>query len=201
MFHTFIIPVKLIKKVLPILLLFSLASCSSPNRCESMRTYLDKLECQKREENSQVALFTNLIGTGFMGIFLYLLVIKNPGVLRFTHSYVQTLDKLVTEKSPESEPVCAALNELLQLTGGYCEGIKPIFQEVRPQDKHRIKKLCEFLLKEENLLEQVEVLDELVASLEKDKVGTSDISKLREVAQQKRVLSQAVSGLLKRATD
>jgi hypothetical protein len=39
------------------------------------------------------------------------------------------------------------------------------------------------------------------ASLEKDKVGTSDISKLREVAQQKRVLSQAVSELLKRATD
>lgn len=158
--------------------------------------YVEKKECigqtnlcsTNRETNWPITVFIN--GIFFLGII---------GAIAEQISKINQSEQ--KGQSPESEPICAAINELLKLTGGYNEGTKFIFQEVRPQDKHRIKELCEFLLKEEEFIEEAKALDELAVHLEENKADISDISKLREVAQERRILGQAVSELLKRATD
>ncbi|MFB2771615.1 hypothetical protein ACE1AT_20340 [Pelatocladus sp. BLCC-F211] len=199
MFNQFKLLIKSIKLILAILILFNLTSCYSTENCQSLDNLYERSECERNiQEKSQVEVLTNLFSFGFIGMIFYLLAIKSPGFLRFTHSALKTADVLLEGQS--KEPVQAALDELLKLTGAYFDGYKNIFQEVRPQDKHRIKELCEFILKQENFEEKVEILNALATSLEEQEKDSSTISKLRKMAEEQRILGQSISDLLKRAT-
>lgn len=181
------------------LVLVNLTSCSSTEKCQSIETVYERAECEKNiQENSPLEVLTNLFCFGFIGIIGYLLAIKSPAFLRLSHSALQTADVLLEGQS--KEPLINALDELRKLTGAYFDGSKQVFQEVLPQDKHRIKELCEFILQEEKVEEQAEAINALAKSLEEKGQDSSTISNLRKNAEEKRILGKSIRELLKRAT-
>lgn len=198
MFNQFKLLIKSSKIILAILILFNLTSCYSTEKCQSINNSYEKSECERKiQEESQVEVLTNLLSFGILGVIAYLVAIKSPAFSRFTHSALQKADVLLTGKM--KEPVLAAFDELLKLTGAYFDGSKHIFQEVRPQDKRRIKELCEFILKQENFEENAEILNALATYLEEHKQDALIISKLRKKSEEEKIVGQSIRDLLKRA--
>lgn len=189
----------LVKFILSILVLLNLTSCSSPKSCESMDSLIERIEC---EQQMQIEGLTNLLSFGFLGVIAYLFLAKPPAFLRFTHSAFQAVDTLLDEQS--KEPAVIAFNEILKLTGGYFDGSKHIFQEVRPQDRDRIKELCQFLLDQfllENFEEKAEILYTLATSLEEEGKDIAVISKLRKHAEEQKIIVQSIRDLFDRLKD
>ncbi|MDB9310184.1 hypothetical protein PN471_16395 [Aphanizomenon sp. CS-733/32] len=175
--------------ILALIVFSSITGCSSTDRCEFLRDYSEKRACQ---EHNTVEIWTNLVSFGFLGYVGYVLFTKPAWFCRLIYSTKQNLDSNQQAK----EPIIQALNELVLLTGGYFDGKKYIYQEVRLQDRKRVIELCQFILENENPQEKSEGLNIIATELEKKGKDLKSIDELRQAAEFNINLGQSVKQLL-----